>query len=50
MDSGHPEGAAAVVFWTGGAAKHIQERHIADCAKADPAYSAGAAAALAKLA
>jgi catalase len=34
----------------GGAAKHIQERHVANCAKADPAYGAGVAAALAKLA
>jgi catalase len=33
----------------GGAAKHIQERHIANCTKADPAYGAGVAAALAKL-
>ena len=30
----------------GGAAKHIQERHIANCAKADPAYGAGVAKAL----
>jgi catalase len=34
----------------GGAAKHIQERHVANCTKADPAYGAGVAAALAKLA
>jgi catalase len=33
----------------GGAAKHIQERHIANCAKADPAYGAGVAKALACL-
>ena len=32
-----------------GAAKHIQERHIANCAKADPAYGAGVAKALARL-
>src|SRR5712671_1085749 len=30
----------------GGAAKHIQERHIANCAKADPAYGEGVAMAL----
>jgi catalase len=30
----------------GGTAKHIQERHIANCAKADPAYGAGVAKAL----
>jgi catalase len=30
----------------GGAAKHIQERHIANCAKADPAYGEGVAQAL----
>jgi catalase len=30
----------------GGAAVHIRERHIANCAKADPAYGAGVAAAL----
>src|ERR1700756_1703497 len=30
----------------GGAAKHIQERHIANCTKADPAYGAGIAKAL----
>ena len=30
----------------GGAARHIQERHIADCAKADPAYGEGVARAL----
>jgi catalase len=29
---------------------HIKERHVANCAKADPAYGAGVAAALAKLA
>jgi len=33
----------------GGAGKHIQERHIANCTKADPAYGAGVTAALAKL-
>jgi catalase len=30
----------------GGAAKHIQERHIANCTKADPAYGGGVAKAL----
>ena len=30
----------------GGASKEIQQRHIANCAKADPAYGAGVAAAL----
>jgi len=30
----------------GGAAKHIQERHIANCTKADPAYGTGVARAL----
>lgn len=30
----------------GGAARHTQERHIANCAKADPAYGAGVARAL----
>ena len=34
----------------GGAFKAIQERHIANCAKADPAYGAGVAAALQALA
>jgi catalase len=34
----------------GGAARHIQERHIANCTKADPAYGAGVARALARLA
>jgi catalase len=34
----------------GGAAKHIQERHVANCMKADPAYGKGVAAALAKFA
>jgi catalase len=34
----------------GGAAKHIQERHVANCAKADPQYGAGVAAALVRLA
>jgi len=33
----------------GGAAKHIQERHIANCTRADAAYGAGVAQALAKL-
>jgi sugar lactone lactonase YvrE len=30
----------------GAAAKHIRERHVANCAKADPAYGAGVAKAL----
>jgi catalase len=30
----------------GVAARHIQERHVASCAKADPAYGAGVAKAL----
>jgi catalase len=34
----------------GGADKHIQERHIANCTKADPAYGKGVADALEKLA
>jgi catalase len=34
----------------GGAARHIQERHIANCTKADPAYGAGVAKAIARLA
>ena len=34
----------------GGAATHIQERHVANCMKADPAYGAGVAAALVRLA
>jgi len=34
----------------GGAAVHIQERHIANCAKADPEYGAGVAAALNRMA
>ncbi len=33
-----------------GAAAHIQERHVANCAKADPEYGAGVAAAVARLA
>ena len=33
----------------GGAAKHIRERHIANCNKADPAYGAGGAKAIARL-
>ncbi len=33
----------------GGAARAIQERHIANCSKADPAYGAGFAEALARL-
>ncbi len=32
----------------GGASKEIQQRHIANCSKADPAYGAGVAAALAR--
>jgi catalase len=31
----------------GAAAKHIKERHIANCIKADPAYGAGVAQAIA---
>jgi catalase len=34
----------------GQAAKQIQERHVANCAKADPAYGKGVAEALAKFA
>jgi catalase len=34
----------------GGAAAHIQERYIGNCAKADPDYGAGVAAALGRLA
>ena len=34
----------------GQAAKHIQEQHVANCTKADPAYGKGVADALAKLA
>jgi catalase len=33
----------------GGAAAHIRERHIANCAKADPEYGAGVAAALSRM-
>ncbi|GAB3257571.1 catalase [Chitinimonas naiadis] len=33
----------------GGASKEVQERHIANCSKADPAYGAGVALALATL-
>jgi catalase len=33
-----------------GAARHIQERHTANCSKADPAYGAGVAKAIARLA
>jgi catalase len=33
----------------GGAARHIQERPIANCTKADPAYGAGVAEALARI-
>lgn len=33
----------------GAAAKHIQERHIANCTKADPVYGAGVAQVLARL-
>jgi catalase len=33
----------------GAAAKHIQERHITNCIKADPAYGAGVAQAIARL-
>jgi catalase len=34
----------------GGAAVHIQQRHVANCLRADPAYGAGVAAALTRLA
>ena len=34
----------------GQAARHIQERHVANCMKADPAYGKGVADALAKFA
>ena len=34
----------------GQAARHIQERHVANCAKADPAYGKGVADALARFA
>jgi catalase len=34
----------------GQASRHIQERHVANCAKADPAYGKGVAEALAKFA
>jgi catalase len=30
----------------GGASKEVQQRHIANCTRADPAYGAGVAAAL----
>jgi catalase len=33
----------------GGAAWHIQERHIANCTRADPAYGTGVAEAIAKI-
>lgn len=33
-----------------GASRVVQERHIANCTKADPAYGAGVAAAIARLA
>jgi catalase len=33
----------------GASAKHIQERHITNCTKADPAYGAGVAQAIARL-
>lgn len=33
----------------GGAAVHIQERHVANCTKPDPEYGAGAAAALRRM-
>lgn len=33
----------------GGAAVHIQERHVANCTKADPEYGAGVAAALRRM-
>jgi catalase len=34
----------------GKASKHIQERHVVNCAKADPAYGRGVADALARFA
>ncbi len=34
----------------GQAAKHIQDRHVANCTKADPAYGKGVADALVKFA
>jgi catalase len=34
----------------GQASRHIQERHLANCAKADPAYGKGVADALARFA
>jgi catalase len=34
----------------GGAASHIQARHIENCTRADPAYGAGVAKALTRLA
>ncbi len=34
----------------GGAAREIQQRHIDNCTKADPAYGAGVAASLARFA
>jgi catalase len=34
----------------GQAAKHIQERHVANCTKADPAYGKGVADALVRFA
>jgi catalase len=34
----------------GQAAKHIQDRHVTNCMKADPAYGNGVATALVKLA
>jgi catalase len=30
----------------GAAARHVQERHVSNCAKADPAYGTGVARAL----
>jgi catalase len=32
-----------------GAARHVQERHIANCSRADPAYGAGVAEAIRRL-
>jgi catalase len=34
----------------GNAARHIQERHVANCSKADPAYGEGVADALKRFA
>ena len=51
MDAGQPQ----ILFDNtarsiGAAAAHIQERHIGNCTKADPAYGAGVTAAIQRLA